>query len=170
MIGNQQTFAIECYHEPIPNNAKRVFGRMCIWAKSTLLGDIEEPACMLSVTEEHFLDVINRLESLEDSALAKLADKSLFDFLNQALYIDDARTTEEVMVDAERYFKFDFLTNGGESFDRTKSFLISDGSNMRLLFTDCSEQFHSAHISKDEFVEVITSFLAWIKSEEQYAG
>lgn len=169
LIGTTQTFGIECYHEPIPNATSPVFGRMCIWAEGVPLGDIEEPACMLNVTEGHLSDTISKLESLTDNSLPKCCDRSLFDFLDQALYLDNERSTEEVMEDAEKYFKFDFLTNGGESFDRTKSFVVSSGTNVCLLFTDCKEQFYSALIPQELFVGVITSFFVWIKKEGRNA-
>ena len=170
LLGTKQTFAIECYHDPFPNAAKRVFGRMCVWVNGAPLGDIEEPACMLNVTEGHLSGVIARLEVLSDNTLDELDDQALFNFLDQALYLDDDRTTEEVQNDADKYFKFDFLTNGGESFDRTKSFVVSSGSNIRLLFSDCKAQFHSALVSQELFVKTITSFFKWIKNEEQNVG
>jgi len=102
LIGNKRTFAIECYHEPIKNTSRQVFGRMCIWAGGVIRGDIDEPACMLNVTKEHLLDMIGRVESLNDEELAHLSDKTLISW---------------------------------------------------------TDQFHSAHIQKDSFVKVITSFL-----------
>jgi hypothetical protein len=171
LIGNPNIFAIECYHEPISTNTWYVFGRMCIWTKGIKLGDIDEPDCMLNVTELALLNTFNKHESLENNALAQFSDKTLFDFLNHALYIDDeVKTYEEIRADAEKYFKFDFLTNGGESFDRTKSFAISDGNNIRLLFTDSTEKFHSSHFPKQIFLDVITSFFAWMKNERQNVG
>ena len=83
----------------------------------------------------------------------------LFDYLNQALYLDDERTFEEVTQDAVKYSKFDFLTNGGESFDGTKSFIISDSNNVRLAFTDINDKFHSANIPKDTFIQVVMKFI-----------
>lgn len=165
LIGNTHIFGIECHHEPIPNETKRVFGRMCIFASNQVLGSIDEPACMLNVTEGHLSDVIRQLPSLKDETLENLTDLEAFNFLDHALYMDDDRSDLEVQQDAERYSKFDFLTNGGESFDGTKSFIVASGSNVRLLFTDAADIFYSALVPHDEFVKVVTAFFVWIDDE-----
>lgn len=63
LIGDPDTFAIECYHEPIPNEGRSVIGRMCVWASGKRLGDIDEPACMLNVTEVELSRVLAGLKS-----------------------------------------------------------------------------------------------------------
>src|SRR5690349_13219916 len=120
LIGDKEMFAIECYHEPLSNDARRVFGRMCVWIEGKRLGDIDEPACMLNVTAVFLQGLLHRLNSLNDSALRDLNDREAFDLLNCAVYLDDGRSDEQVAIDAQRFSKFDLLTNGGESFDGTK--------------------------------------------------
>ncbi len=170
VIGDKQTFAIECYHDPTTKNYKYIFGRICIFVSGIPLGDIHETTCILDVIKEHLLEINGRLESLNDKKLQQLSDRDLFNFLNKALYIDDDRTLEEVRDDAEKYFKYDFLTNAVESFDGTKSFMASDGANIRLMFTDTEGYFHSSHFPKDLFLRVTTSFIQWIKDEKLKAG
>jgi Immunity protein 42 len=165
LIGDTQTFAIECYHEPLPNETRRVFGRMCIWTSDRRLGDITEPACMLNVTEGHLQALLGRIASLEDPALCELGDRDAFEFLNQALYVDEERSNEQVFIDVRRFSRFDFLTHGGESFDHTKSFVVSDGDYVRLLFEDDQNCFASSRIARDTFVLTIQSFLAWVAEE-----
>src|SRR5215510_1588035 len=123
LLGDKEGFALECYHEPLRNEHRRVFGRMCVWASGWQLGDISEPACMLNVAEGHLSRVVARIDSLDDPVLRQLNDRDAFDFLDRTLYVDDDRSGEQVARDAERFFKFDFLTNGGGSFDETKSFI-----------------------------------------------
>lgn len=165
LIGDPSSFAIEAYREPIPNSSSRVFGRMCIYANDAALGDINEPTCMLNVTEGHLIAILARLDDLEDEDINLLSDRETFDFLDRALYLDDDRTLQEVQSDAARYFKFDFLTNGGESFDRTKSFIAKSGDTLRLLFTDESDTFRVARVPQREFRDCVTDFLEWINRE-----
>lgn len=169
LIGDPHSFGIECHHEPIPNETGRVFGRMCVFAEGWVLGDINEPACMLNVTEGHLSGVVRRLSSLDDKSLAGLSDREAFDRLNRAVYLDDGRSGHEVQQDAECYFRFDFLTNGGESFDGTKSFIVLSGGYVRVLFTDNTGEFRSAHVPIKTFSQVVSGFFAWIESEGRNA-
>jgi uncharacterized protein YfiM (DUF2279 family) len=169
-IGTSASFAIECHHEPIPTEKRWVFGRMCILASGKKLGDIEEPACMLNVTANHLSSVLRRLDTLDESDFYDLSDNSLFELLDNALYRDDDRTTAEVAADAEKFFKFDFLTNGGESFDNTKSFMAAKQERLRLVFQDRDGALSSAHFSREEFTTAVNTFLAWLAAETAKNG
>ena len=125
---------------------------------------------MLNVTEGHLQDLLNRFESLDDPVLSGLADRDAYDFLNRVLYLDDDRSNKQVSKDAERFLKFDLLTNGGESFDRTKSFIVADGDRLRLLFQDDERGFVSAHVGRSTFVLTVRGFLAWVADEGRNAG
>jgi len=164
LIGDPRTFAIECHHEP-EGHHRNVFGRMCIHAAGKVLGDIAEPVCMLDVTAKHLKDTLLHLSRLDDPALSTLSDADAFNFLDRTLYLDDTRSDAELARDTERYYVFDFLTNGGESFDRTKSFVARSGRQIRLLFTDEADQFHSAHVPLALFEATISAFLSWIEHE-----
>jgi hypothetical protein len=164
-FGNPNTFAIECHHDPIPNPTQRVFGRMCICAGEKVLGNIDEPACMLNVTEAHLQGLTQRLLELENRELATMSALDAFTLFDFAIYLDDDRSMEQVESDALRYFKYDFLTNGGESFDGTKSFIHSMGNTVRILFTDRSDRFHSMLVEREEFEFVINQFLSWLVLE-----
>jgi len=142
---------------------------MCVWAGGHCLGDITEPGCMLNVTEGKLQSLLKRMDSLEDPALCDRADRDAFEFLDHALYLDNGQSFEQVQADSCRFRKFDFLTNGGESFDRTKSFVIADGDRVRLLFKDDRRGFASAHIDRDIFVRTIQGFLAWVAEEGKNA-
>jgi hypothetical protein len=170
LIGEKETFAVECYHDPLPNEARRVFGRMCLWVGGNPLGDISEPACMLNVTEGHLQSLLHRLDALDDPAVGLLSDRDAFEFLDRALYRDDARSAEDIAADAARFFKFDLLTNGGESFDRTKSFIVGDGERLRVLFEDHERGFVSARVGRASFTLTVRGFLAWVSDEGKNAG
>lgn len=125
---------------------------------------------MLNVTEGHLSEVVRRLPSLDDESLAGLSDRVAFDCLNHAIYLDDGRSDHEIQQDAEKYFRFDFLTNGGESFDGTKSFVVLSGGHVRLLFIDNTGEFHSTHVAIETFSQVIGAFSVWIESEGKNAA
>ena len=170
LIGNKLNFAIECYHEPIANDNKHVFGRVCVYVGGNTLGDINEPTCILNVLEEHLVMLLEWIDSQNNEELIHLSDQDLFELLDNALYLDETGTLEEAKKDSEKYYKYDFLTNASEAFDGTKSFVISDGPNIRIMFTDISEQFHSSQIPKEVFHKVTTSFINWVREEEQKMG
>ena len=143
---------------------------MCLWVGGTPLGDIDEPACMLNVTEGHLQSLLQRLDALDDPAVRSLTDREAFDFLDRAIYLDDARSIEQIAADSARFFKFDLLTNGGESFDRTKSFLVANGESLRILFEDQQRGFASARVARADFVLAVRGFLAWLTNEGKNAG
>ena len=124
LFGKREDFAIECYHDPISNETGHVFGRICVWANNIQLGNINEPACILGVLENFFSECLSELSSLSDAAVDSLSDDDAFEFLNQAIYGNDARTLEQIKIDARRYSKFVFLTNWSEAFDGTNAFLL----------------------------------------------
>jgi len=138
---------------------------MCIHSEGKVLGDIDEPACMLSVTEGHLAGLTKRVLLLDDPELSKLNDHEAFELLNRALYLDDERTIAEVVMDAEKYRKFDFLTNGGESFDGSKSFIVLSSNHVRILFTDRADKFQTMRVHMEVFCKVIGDFLNWLKKE-----
>ncbi|TVO52664.1 hypothetical protein FHP91_17160 [Denitromonas halophila] len=169
-FGNTSTFAIDCVHEAIPNERGWVFGRMCIWAGGLQLGDFEEPSCMLNVTGGHLEGVMGRLQALEEPSFEDLTHAQLYELLDRAIYCDDDRTPAQVAADAERYFKFDLLTNGGESFDRFKSFIAIANGQVRILFTELSSEPVGVCVDLAEFVATVTAFLGWLKVEAKNAG
>ena len=167
LFGNPSTFAIECFHDPIPNDNGWVFGRMAILMNGGRLGDIAEPDCMLNVTVGHLEEVLRNIDNLDETEFYELADAELFELLDCALYGNDDRSSMEVTADAVKYRKFDFLTNDGESFDNTKSFLVARGQLFRLIFRDYDGALLSAHFSRAEFESVVVAFITWLAHERE---
>lgn len=165
-FGDKNIFAIECYHEPLETRNHWIFGRMCIWCNNEQLGDITQPACMLNVTEGFLQEYVNNPEIYEGNDLNKLDDRSLYDYLDKKLYADDDRTLKEVEKDAEKYFKYNFLTNGGESFDSHKSFLVKDAVVFKILFTDLADNFYSCQVECGYMLEKINQFISWMENEK----
>lgn len=164
-FGEPSAFEIECIHEPFPNPSGQVYGRMCLRFDSDVLGDLDEPACLLSETAEHLRDVLNELSALNEQELFSLTDSALWELLDTALYRDDARTLGEVDRDALRYSRFDFLTNGGESFDKSKSFIVVNEHRVRILFDDARRPLVGKTVDRRVFVEALLSFFEWVETE-----
>lgn len=163
-FGNPSIFAFVCIHETIPNDRGHVYGRMCIRSNEKVLGDFDEPACMLNVTAAHLEAVIRRLPELENDMFVAKDDLSVWQRIDKALYLDDDRSSEEIAADANLFFKFDFLTNGGESFDDSKSFVLREGSRVRILFVQGNAALSCISVHIDLFEETVREFLEWIST------
>lgn len=169
MIGERSVFQIQCIHEPLPESEGRVFGRMCLRFDDEVLGDFDDPACMLNVTARHFEDALEGLPEHNEPELYSLTDEQLWARLDSALYGDDNRTMEQIVADARRYRRFDFLTNGGESFDHSKSFFLASGHEVRILFKMHDQPVVARSVDRSDFVETIQTWLAWLDGESARA-
>lgn len=96
-IGNCSAFQIQCVHEPFPGSEGYVFGRMCLRFADDVLGDFDEPACMLNVTAGHVEDALESLAEYDEPELSALTDEQLWERLDSALYGDDNRTIEQIL-------------------------------------------------------------------------
>lgn len=163
-FGNPSIFAFVCIHETIPNDRGHVYGRMCIRSNEKVLGDFDEPACMLNVTAAHLEAVIRSLPELETDMFVAKDDLSVWQRIDKALYLDDDRSSEEIAADANLFFKFDFLTNGGESFDDSKSFVLREGSRVRILFVQGNAALSCISVHIYLFEETVREFLEWIST------
>ncbi|MGM9513692.1 hypothetical protein ACS5PK_05480 [Roseateles sp. DB2] len=164
-FGAPSVFALECVHEPIPNENGWVFGRMCLWVSGLRLGNFDEPACMLNVTAGQLQDVMDRLPDLQAPAFERLTDAELHRLLRQVLYGPCDGPHAEVLADAQQYRRFEFLTNGGESFDRFTSFIALSNGQVRILFTELASEPIGAHVDATTFVAVVAAFLEWMRAE-----
>ena len=165
IFGLKSDFAIEAYCDWIDDDKKYVFGRMCCWSNGKPLGDIDEADCMLDVTAVFFESLLKRLDQLENSVLNELSDSQLYKFIDCKIYEDDERSIDQVISDAETYYKYDFLTNGGESFDCSKSFILVDGNFCRILFNDDrSKENVFTRVSKTGFISAVSDFLLWYEA------
>lgn len=117
---------------------------------------------MLNVTASHLQTILKRLQQMDSVAFRGQSDALVWDIIDRALYLDDDRSAEEVVTDSACYSQYDFLTNGGESFDNSKSFIVRDGDRVRLLFKNDNYALESMNVDVEEFSAVVRSFLAWI--------
>lgn len=164
-IGDRSAFQIQCVHESFPGSDGHVFGRMCLRFEDDVLGDFDEPACMLDVSARYFEGALKNLAEHDDPELPALTDEQLWERLDSALYRDDNRTIEQIDADAERYRRFDFLTNGGEPFDNSKSFFLATAHEVRILFTNDEQPMLGVRVERSVFVETLQAWLQWLNSE-----
>ena len=166
LFGNKEDFAIECYNDSNPVKNKQVFGHMCIWIKGVEYGDITESSCMLNITENHLIHFVKNLKNIEKSSLEDKNDKELYEYLDSKIYMDDNRTDEQIHTDFIKYSKYEFLANGGESFDFGKAFVLKEEDKFRFVFIDKSNFFHCGRINTESVLNVINSFIDWINVEK----
>jgi hypothetical protein len=135
---------------------------MCIRAGDKVLGDFDEPACMLNVTASHLQAILESLPQMDGAIFQRQSDAQAWDIIDKALYLDDDRSTEEIVADSKRFFRYDFLTNCGESFDNSKSFIVRDGDSVRLLFKTGDDALESIDVEVGTFCAAVRGFLDWI--------
>ena len=165
MLGECSVFQIQCVHEPFPGSGGRVFGRMCLRFEDNVLGDFDERDCMLNVAAGHFEDALKWLPEHDEPELFGLTDEQLWNRLDSVLYGDDNRTMDQVVADARRYRRFDFLTNGGESFDHSKSFFVASEHEVRVLFKMNDQPVVARRIDRSVFAETLQAWLKWLDGE-----
>lgn len=164
-MGERSVFQIECVHEPLENEKSWVFGRMCLRFGDDVLGDFDEPACMLDVTYGHVEYALETLAGPGEPVLFLLSDDQLWKRLDAALYKDNDRTPDRVVADARRYRRFDFLTNGGESFDKFKSFIVPSEEDVRVLFMRHDQPLIAKKVPRSAFVPTLQAWLEWFNVE-----
>jgi len=179
-FGNEDIYAIEVYHQPQDNNSFFMSGRMCIYLKNKMFGDIEEKYCHLFGPYDTFIKKIKYLDELEHDFNIK-NDINIFKFLDEKLYIlkeDDKRSIEQIRNDMKPFIKFDFMTNSGESFDRTKSFIYMDlNKKIHIMFetgkyNEKAKRFEDEEIicnvlDKEIFKNVTKDFISWYENIEK---
>jgi hypothetical protein len=110
---------------------------------------------------------LERLDALTDAELSGLDDRQAFELLDHKLYLGTESSLDDVDRNTARFSRFDSLTNQGESFDRTKSFIVRDGHVVRILFVYEESGFHSGRVPIRDFTSICAEFLAWIESERR---
>jgi hypothetical protein len=165
IFGNKNIYAIEVYHEPLDDTIL-LTGRLSLHLYSKTFGDINDEYCDLSQPYEFLLDKIKHLDKLEYE-FGLNNDNDIFKFLDNKLYMDEERTMEQIKNDTNFYFKFCFLTNAGEMFDRTKSFIYMDKEKIiHILYQIDDNQIICVKIDNEIFKKTTSDFIEWY--EEKY--
>jgi hypothetical protein len=174
-FGDAADFAIEAELEPGLAPPSAVWGRMCVWAGGAALGDLNKPRCGLWEAAVEFRWLSGHLADLWDETFDGLDDRAITDRLDALLYgyvggveADDHRTIDEVNRDAERFSKFNFLTNWGEQFDGSKSFIVCPpGGPVRVLSRHLPARMNGvAVVARKRFRGAVEDFLRWFDDAE----
>ena len=158
-FGQASDFAIEAYHEPYGPEWGG-FGRMCIDIQGVRLGDIRENHCSLYAATDRLRTAYPIIDSLWDDSFSGLSDSEIFSALDQALYLSDTS-------DWERFERFDFLTNTGEQFDDSKTYLVCrPGGRVHILYDRFRDVgFGSASCRALTFRRVASSYVDWFDEQ-----
>jgi hypothetical protein len=168
IFGNKNIYAIEVYHEPL-KDAMILTGRLSLHLYNKIFGDINDEYCDLSQPYESLLDKIKHLNRLKYEFVLN-NDNDIFKFIDNKLYMDDERTMEQIKFDTNLYFKFNFLTNSGEMFDRTKSFIYMDKEKrIHIMYQIDGSQIICVKIEKEIFKKTTTDFIRWYEKEYEDA-
>ncbi len=174
VFGERDDFAIEAGVEPDGHTAGTVWGHMCVWCCGVPLGDLGNRSCGLYHSYSEFAWLADNLGNLWADELAGLDDVAAWNFLDGRLYgyhgeveLADACTLDECRRDAERWGRFNFLTNWGEQFDGFKSFLLCPpGASARILSQRLpSHMGRGVSVSRQSLTSAAAGFAAWFESE-----
>lgn len=177
MFGDPADFAIEAGVEPHLVAPSAVWGHMRVWCRGNALGKIDDRHCALYTSHQAFDWMSAHLEDLWDDALNGLDDRATYDFLDGALYgyhgdveIEDNLSLEEISRDAQRFGKFEFLTNWGGQFDGcSKSFVVCPPDKpLRVLSRAFPESVGlCVNVSRTGFALAARDFVDWFKYQER---
>ena len=160
IFGEPTEFSIEAYHEPYgPQWAG--CGRMAIDVGGARLGNIRENHCSLFAAVDCLRKLSPTIEELWDKSFTGLSDAEIFAVVDQALYLGDNDTS-----DLTDYARFDFLTNTGEQFDDSKTFIVCrpDG-RVHVLYQLRDDTIGSASCRVTSFRAVTDSFVGWFDQQ-----
>jgi hypothetical protein len=163
LFGSVTEFAIEVYHEPSgPQWAG--FGRMALDVQGVRLGDIQQNHCSLFHAVERFRELRTMIDTLWDESFNGLTNAQIFSLLDRSLYDCEERS--------ERFGRFDFLTNTGEMFDDSKTFIACDPAGyVHILYRKYQRDTPDSRLCRvDLFRSVTDSFLRWFDVQTQTAG
>ena len=168
LFGNKDNFAIEAYSEDDLTVPSAVWGRTCIWCSGEMVGDIQERCCALYTSANGFRWRAQNLDALWDESFDGLAADEVFNVFDRAIYVYEEGATEDIAADADRYWKFVFLTNWGEQFDPVKGFLAAQpGKEVLVIIQRPDATLLTSRIDRDWFCRTALGFAEWFDSEEQ---
>ncbi|MEZ5330339.1 MAG: hypothetical protein R3F19_35275, partial [Verrucomicrobiales bacterium] len=145
-----------------------VWGRMRIWCRNESFGDFENPYNALYSASERFRVMRDAHPNLWDPTFEGLEDTEIFRIFNEAIYNGTHSNSDEIVDLADRFWKFDFLTNWGEHFDPLKGLLAFDPNGEALfMIEDGDDRVRGFRFPQASFVEAASDFVRWFDSEAE---
>jgi hypothetical protein len=104
MFGDPSDFAIEAASDTLPGAPPgTVWGHMCVWCCRESIGDFSDEHCGLSGAHQSFVEIAADLRNLRSSALMGLNDAEIWNRLDQALYVNDDRTSADLERESQEF-------------------------------------------------------------------
>jgi hypothetical protein len=169
IFGTKNIYAIEVYHKPLDDSSFYMTGRLCIHLFNKSFGDINEKDCALYEPYITLVEKIKNINILEYNFKLN-NDFDIFNFLDEKLYVGEKRPREQIYRDLDLYNKFDFMTNMGEMFNCSKSFLYMDCKKMiHILYQihDEKDEIICNNIDKILFENISNDFIKWYEETEK---
>ena len=158
LIGDPKDFAIEIYHEPAEEKWAG-FGRMCIHAQDLVLGDIHEEHCSLHHSVERIIECADSLTDLWSPLFSDKSDDEIFRLLDSALYKGD-------LPEFAGAHQFVFMTNTGEHFDGSKSFIYcTPDQTIKIIFRNNDQILRVMSCSASTFQCVSLNLSEWFREQ-----
>jgi len=168
LFGSKSSFAIEAFTEGDLTPPSAVWGRMCLWCHDTMIGRLSEEYCALFTSAKELRSRADNLDELWDKSFDGLRADQIFRIFDRAIYVYDESAPNDLVDGAERYWKFNFLTNWGEQFDRLKGFLAAPpGEELLLIIQGADDSLTTFSIGRDSFRRAAIDFADWFDREEQ---
>ena len=159
IFGDTKDFAIEAYHEPSGPQWGGL-GRMCIHIQGNRLGNIRDNHCSLFHATHRFRELAGTIESLWNESFTGLSSPEIFALIDRELY------TGEPSESRPRYAPFDLLTNTGEMFDGTKTFITcSPSGRVHILYQLRNDTLGSGSCSTQTFRSVADAYVHWFDEQ-----
>ena len=176
LFGDPNVFTIETCSEAHLTAPSHVWGRMQLLFDSCTLGDINDEHCGLYGAYCGFKELLSHEGRLWHDSFNGLDDAEIHDVVRHAIYGDDDRTGDQIVLDAQTYRPFDFLTNWGEQFDGFASVIFQRDNTQTTVVhiphsafarTRLDGPMVSLNFSTNVFESAILEFLAWFERETQ---
>lgn len=168
LFGTKESFGIEAETEADLTPPSTVWGRMRVWCQNESFGDFENPYNSLYSASECFRSALHAHPDLWDSTFDDLDDAQIFQKFNEAIYREADLGAEEISHLADRYWKFDFLTNWGEHFDPLKGLLAFDPNGDTLFMVeDGNNAVRGFRFPQADFVRAASGFVGWFDCEAE---
>ena len=168
--GTRHGFGLEAEIDEIdPERSDLVFGRLCLWADGTQIGDFSRHA-ILSVPADFFADVLKYRSNRANGELCQQERDAVLSHVHDALYGPSTGNEEQALKREARYRRYCLAPGGGEAFDGALAILIECGSRERLVWRAVQEgSAHELWLDQGACESVLREFLDWLKKASGYS-
>ena len=166
LVGSRSTFATEFVVEDSRDSEGQSwqFGHICFWAGGMSVGNYDELAS-LSVAIPAMSELL-RYQGSRMSADLSMSPSEIFYRIDDALYVEDRRSDQQVEADWNTFARYIATPVGLDVFDGWKAFIIEDERSGRYVWKETrreESEVLEAHLAAGEFDEAIKTSVAYLK-------